>query len=288
MALSEKEGVLNVTKPSKNQFFTRIEQALELNIEVIKQSLPNYVDSSREDAELVQAQAGQPYQLDIGSEQIDARLSLGDFVRFKQKTINELQSNYSSHRQLGENLLKDAANQGGAWQFASEDEALLGTVAHTWLQMMGVEQLAGWDEKRLLQGELLMRHQLMSAGYSEDKLEAAISELLQLLLNSLNNTQLRDILMNPQAQHEWPLHDVDGKLLIMDLVVPHEDYWHVIDFKSSRRWQDESIEDYFLRMRKEYLPQLKSYCAYLQAIDGRAAKASLFLMEEGLFVEVIS
>lgn len=288
MALSEKEGVLNVTKPSKNQFFTRIEQALELNIEVIKQSLPNYVDSSREDAELVQAQAGQPYQLDIGSEQIDARLSLGDFVRFKQKTINELQSNYSSHRQLGENLLKDAANQGGAWQFASEDEALLGTVAHTWLQMMGVEQLAGWDEKRLLQGEPLMRHQLMSAGYSEDKLEAAISELLQLLLNSLNNTQLRDILMNPHAQHEWPLHDVDGKLLIMDLVVPHEDCWHVIDFKSSRRWQDECIEDYFLRMRKEYLPQLQNYCAYLQAIDGRVAKASLFLMEEGLFVEVVS
>lgn len=292
MALSEKEGVLDVTKPSKNQFFTRIEQALELNIQVIKQSLPNYVDPNEEDVKAAQSQmiqsTGQPYQLGIGSEQIDVTLSLGDFVRFKQKTIEHLQGAYDSHRELGQKLLNDAGNQPGAWQFSSEDEAILGTVAHSWLQMMGVEQLSGWDEKRLLQGEALMRHQLMSAGYSEDKLGVAMSELQQLLLNSLNHPQLRILLMNPQAQHEWPLHDVNGKLLIMDLVLPHDDYWHVIDFKSSRRWQDESAEDYLARMRKEYSPQLQSYCAYLQAIDGKAAKASLFLMEEGLFVEVIS
>src|SRR5699024_4398776 len=172
------------------------------------------------------------YQLDIGAEHIDATLSLGDFVRFKQKTIEELQNGYRSYRQLGENLMKEAGNEEGTWQFASEDEALLGTVAHTWLQMMGADQLAGWDKQRLLQGEPLMRHQLMSAGYSEDRLEEAMRELLLLLANSLSNPQLREYLIEPLAQHEWPLHDVDGKLLIMDLVIPHEDYWHVIDFKS--------------------------------------------------------
>ena len=288
MGLSEKDGVLNVTKPSKNQFFTRIEQALVLDIEVIKQSLPNYVDSHNQEAESTQGPFEQPYQLDIGAEHIDATLSLGDFVRFKQKTIEELQNGYRSYRQLGENLMKEAGNEEGTWQFASEDEALLGTVAHTWLQMMGADQLAGWDKQRLLQGEPLMRHQLMSAGYSEDRLEEAMRELLLLLANSLSNPQLREYLIDPLAQHEWPLHDVDGKLLIMDLVIPHEDYWHVIDFKSSRRRHDEHVEDYLLRMRQEHRPQLQSYCAYLRAIDGKAVKASLFLMEEGLFVEVIS
>jgi hypothetical protein len=41
-------------------------------------------------------------------------------------------------------------------------------------------------------------------------------------------------------------------------------------------------------MIREYLPQLEAYCAYLQDIDGKKAKASLFLIEEGSFVEVIS
>lgn len=288
MALSEKEGVLEVRKPSKNQFFSKIEQTLELNIEVIKQSLPNYVDPHSEETKSSHAQEELPYQLDIGSEQIDATLSLGDFVRFRQKTIEQLQANYGSHRELAQKLLTDADNPIGAWQFSDEDEAILGTVAHSWLQMMGVDQLIGWDEQRLLLGEPLMRHQLISAGYSEDSLGAALSELQQQLLNSLHNPELRVVLINPKAHHEWPLHDMDGKLLIMDLVVPYEDHWHVIDFKSSRRWQDESAEDYQVRMRQEYLPQLRNYCAYLQAIDGRSAKASLFLMEEGIFVEVIS
>ena len=288
MGLSEKEGVLEVRKPSKNQFFAKIQQALELNIDVIKQSLPNYVDSHNEGAESSHAQEGQPYQMEIGSEQVNATLSLGDFVRFKQKTIEQLQADYGSHRELAQKLLAEAGNPSGAWQFSDEDEAILGTVAHSWLQMMGVDQLVGWDGQRLLQGEPLMRHQLISAGYSEDSLETALAELQQQLLNSLNNPELRAVLINPQAHHEWPLHDMDGKLLIMDLVVPYEDYWHVIDFKSSRRWQEESIEDYQIRMRREYLPQLRSYCGYLQAIDGKAAKASLFLMEEGVFVEVIS
>ena len=209
-------------------------------------------------------------------------------MRFRQKTIEQLQANYGSHRELAQKLLTDADNPIGAWQFSDEDEAILGTVAHSWLQMMGVDQLIGWDEQRLLLGEPLMRHQLISAGYSEDSLGTALAELQQQLLNSLHNPELRVVLINPKAHHEWPLHDMDGKLLIMDLVVPYEDHWHVIDFKSSRRWQDESAEDYQVRMRQEYLPQLRNYCAYLQAIDGRSAKASLFLMEEGIFVEVIS
>src|SRR5699024_873606 len=128
-----------------------IEQALVLDIEVIKQSLPNYVDSHNQEAESTQGPFEQPYQLDIGAEHIDATLSLGDIVRFKQKTIEELQNGYRSYRQLGENLMKEAGNEEGTWQFASEDEALLGTVAHTWLQMMGADQLAGWDKQRLLQ-----------------------------------------------------------------------------------------------------------------------------------------
>lgn len=288
MALTEKEGVLNVTKPSKNQFYKRIEQALELNIEVIKESLINYVEANSEETEASQSLTEQSYQLDIGTEQMEVTLALGDFVRFKQKTIEQLQSNYESHRQLSQHLTNEAAKQGGNWQFSSEDEAILGTVAHTWLQMMGLEQLVGWNEKRLLQGESLMRHQLMNAGFNEDKVESAVVELLELLRNSLNNTELCAILKNPQAQHEWPLHDVDGKLLIMDLVVPHEDFWHVIDFKSSRRWHDETQAQYFDRMRKQYHPQLQNYCAYLEAIDSRKAKASLFLMEEGILVEVIS
>ena len=288
MALSEKEGVLDVRKPSKNQFFERIQQALELNIELIKPSLPNYLAANADSPESKVEQGVPQLLAEVGSERVDVAPSLGDFVRFKQQTIEQLQGDYGLHRQLSQQLNKEAVNQGGAWQFASEDDAILGTVAHTWLQMMGADQLLAWDEKRLAQGEPLMRYQLMSAGYSEDKLATAIAELQQLLINSLNHAELRRILMNPQVHHEWPLYDVGGKLLIMDLVVPHEDYWHVIDFKSSRHWQDESHEEYISRMEKEFLPQLQSYCAYLQAIDGKRAKASLFLMEKGLFVEVIS
>jgi ATP-dependent exoDNAse (exonuclease V) beta subunit len=128
----------------------------------------------------------------------------------------------------------------------------------------------------------------MSAGYNEEGLNDAVKRLQQLLIKCLQHEELRALLMNPQVQHEWPLYDVDGKLLIMDLVVPHDDHWEVVDYKSSRRREGESIEDFKQRMIREYLPQLEAYCAYLQDIDGKKAKASLFLIEEGSFVEVIS
>ena len=132
-----------------------------------------------------------------------------------------------------------------------------------------------------------MRYQLLSAGYSEAGIEQALVRLQQLLLKTLNHEELKAIFANPQVQFEWPLHDVNGKLLVMDLVVPHDNYWQVIDYKSSQRRPDESLEAFKARMCREYRPQLQSYCNYLQAIDGKAAKASLFLIEEGVLLEVI-
>lgn len=289
MALTEKEGELQLTKPREAQFFSRIQQSLELNIEQIKAALPHYVSAHAVEVEREQEVAQQRHQTSgsISGQLVNAT-EQGSFLRFKQKTIAHLQANYLPHRQLSQKLNEAAAAQAGGWEFGSEDEAILGTVAHTWLQMMGSEQLLGWDAERLSEGAHLMRYQLLSGGYPEDGLDDAIFQLQQLLLNSMNHEKLSEILMNPQVQHEWPLHDVNGKLMIMDLVVPHEDYWEVIDFKSSRRREDEQVVDFVMRMSKEYLPQLQSYCAYLQALDGKPAKASLFLMEEGLMVEVMT
>lgn len=295
MGLNEKDGVLSVNKPTQSQFFKRIEQALELNIEVIKDSLPEYMAAqaanNEEDTtvQTVQAQIAQTAQKGARFDKSEeAEVSpAGNLVRFKDTTIAQLEAHYAPHRRLSEQLSKEAAAQSGVWQFISDDEAILGTVAHTWLQMMGLDRLLGWDEERLSQGESLMRYQLMSAGYNEEGLDDAVAKLQQLLLKTLNHDDLRAILMKPQVQHEWPLYDVNGKLLVMDLVIPYESHWQVIDYKSSQRRDDESLDEFKRRMTKEYLPQLQSYCAYLQAIDGKAAKASLFLIEEGVFVEVI-
>ncbi|MDO5667543.1 MAG: UvrD-helicase domain-containing protein [Alcaligenaceae bacterium] len=295
MALDNKDGVLSVRKPSKNQFFARIEQALELNIEVIKESLPEYMAAqatdNTDDAAAQTLEAAISLAASEGSEQTESPSTkttpVGDLLRFKASTIAQLETQYAPHRQLSEQLSKEAAIQSGVWQFISDDEAILGTVAHSWLQMMGLDQLEGWDDERLYQGESLMRYQLMSAGYNEERVDAAVLRLKNLLLKTLHHDDLRAILLNPQVQHEWPLYDLDGKLLIMDLVIPHEDYWEVIDYKSSSRREGEGLEEFKLRVKTQYLPQLRSYCAYLQAIDGKAAKASLFLIEEGVFVEVI-
>lgn len=295
MALDEKDGVLSVRNPSKQQFFARIEQALELNIEVIKASLPAYLaaQAGHNPEDLgepsTQTETGQTQQKTArqGRATVAGTSQARDFVRFTDQTMKQLAAYYAPHRQLSEQLHREAAVQSATWQFLSKDEAILGTVAHAWLQMMGLDQLAGWNDKRLQQGEPLMRYQLISAGYSEESIDNGIVRLQQLLLNSLHHEDLRGILTNPQVQHEWPLYDLDGKLLIMDLVIPHADHWQVLDYKSSSRREGEGLEEFKLRMKEEYRPQLQSYCAYLEAIDGKAAKASLFLIEEGVFVEVI-
>lgn len=293
MPLSEKDGQLRVMTPSKNKFYSHIKQALELDIEVIKASLPGYVAADVQAQDPASAFDKQAERLvDLPEVSHDAALPgqapIGKLVRFTDDTVAQLEQQYAPHRQLSEQLAGDAEAQSGAWQFISDQEAILGTVAHSWLQMMGVDRLQAWDEKRLQQGESLMRYQLLSAGYSEEGIEEAVAKLRQLLLNTLHHEELSAILANPQVQYEWPLYDVNGKLLVMDLVIPYDTHWHMIDYKSSQRREDESLDEFKARMSREYLPQLKSYCAYLEAIDGKAAKASLFLIEEGILVEVIS
>ena len=280
LALKEEKTGLEVVEPSKREFLSCIKQALEYDTEVIKQALPEYQKHMAGDV----AVEMEPIQVEVA----EVAAQPNDFVRFKQATIDQLKDHYAQHRQIGLQLSKDAATQAGTWEFLDEDDAILGTVTHRWLQMMGLDRLKRWDEERLNQGQSLMRYQLMSAGYNEEGLDDAVKRLQQLLIKCLQHEELRTLLMNPQVQHEWPLYDVDGKLLIMDLVVPHDDHWEVVDYKSSRRREGESIEDFKQRMIREYLPQLEAYCAYLQDIDGKKAKASLFLIEEGSFVEVIS
>ena len=286
MPLNEKNGELEVKSPSKNQFYHHIKQALPFNIEEIKATLKDYLAAqAAEQNETAGALIGTAKlsQQTASSEPIE----VADFVRFSEQTISQLAQHYAPHRQLGEQLAHAASTQSGTWQFISDQEAILGTVAHAWLQMMALDRAQRWDEQRLQQGVSLMRYQLLSAGYSEAGIEQALVRVQQLLLKTLNHEELKAIFANPQVQFEWPLYDVNGKLLVMDLVVPHDNYWQVIDYKSSQRRPDESLEAFKARMCREYRPQLQSYCNYLQAIDGKAAKASLFLIEEGVLLEVI-
>lgn len=275
IALKENDGKLEVSAPSGAQFLSHIKQTVNTDVEQIKELLAlgdELFASTQDDAA-------------VGIEQQNQG---ADFIRFSQATIEHLQDQVNAHCEIDQHLKREAARQGGVWRFISEDDAILGTVAHSWLQMMGIDQLQGWDEQRIHKGEGLMRYQLLSAGYREDKLDEAIPKLQQLLINSLGHPELSAMLQNPKVHHEWPLHDVDGKLLIMDMVVPYEDHWHVIDFKSSRRLPEESKDDFIARVSGDYRAQLQGYSNYLQALDGKAVKASLFLMEEGELVEVIS
>jgi len=96
----------------------------------------------------------------------------------------------------------------------------------------------------------------------------------------------RWLLTQPHRKVEWALLDARQTVSVMDLAIEREDSWLVVDYKTARPAEEESVAAFESRMLHRYRGQLQRYMVQLQAFDGKPAKAALYFPRDDLWVPV--
>lgn len=182
--------------------------------------------------------------------------------------------------------LQTASSSYQSWQWSLDTthEKAIGTVAHDWLEKLGREGLDPWPVERLQQSRTVMRRQLLRAGVPSTYLDEAAQSLFEAIIATVQTERGRWLLGVSRAYREWSLLDVSGRVSIIDLAISQEDHWLVVDYKTGRPAEHESLDDFKARMLDRYAPQLQRYCEQVQALDGRPAQAALYFPRADLWL----
>ncbi|MGG5141665.1 UvrD-helicase domain-containing protein [Alcaligenes ammonioxydans] len=182
--------------------------------------------------------------------------------------------------------LQTASSSYQSWQWSLDTThgKAIGTVAHDWLEKLGREGLDPWPVERLQQSRTVMRRQLLRAGVPSTYLDEAAQSLFEAIIATVQTERGRWLLGVSRAYREWSLLDVSGRVSIIDLAISQEDHWLVVDYKTGRPAEHESLDDFKARMLDRYAPQLQRYCEQVQALDGRPAQAALYFPRADLWL----
>jgi ATP-dependent exoDNAse (exonuclease V) beta subunit len=171
------------------------------------------------------------------------------------------------------------------WTPEISGERWVGTVVHAWLAaavMKGV--LPSWTVITLEPRRKTIARQLGLSGMPVAMRQTATQEVIDILLAMLQHEKGRWLLSQPHARAEWALVDDEASVSVLDWAILNDDGWLVVDYKTSRKGADESIEAFSERMMSRYKDQLERYCRYLQAIDGRLARAALYFPKDDIWL----
>jgi len=184
------------------------------------------------------------------------------------------------------------SNAAPNWQWQNlhqQDDALIGTVAHAWLERLGRDGRDAWPESRLRASLPVIARQLSRAGMAHKQLPSASQTVLDTLLATLKSERGRWLLHASkagQAWQEWSLLDAEGRVSIIDLAISDEAGWLVVDYKTGVPHADESVEHFSQRMRQRHSEQIAHYCAQVTALDGRPARGALYFPRADLWLPV--
>ncbi|MCB5363258.1 UvrD-helicase domain-containing protein [Pusillimonas sp. CC-YST705] len=174
-----------------------------------------------------------------------------------------------------------------SWQWqadAQQDEAVVGTVAHAWLERIGRDGLEAWPRERLADSLGLMVRQLSRAGVAGERAQAAAQIVLDTLFATLASERGRWLLRVAQASREWSLLDASGRVSVIDLAISDERGWLVVDYKTGVPRENEGPAQFEQRMRQRHGEQLLRYCAQVSALDGRSARGALYFPRADIWV----
>jgi ATP-dependent exoDNAse (exonuclease V) beta subunit len=179
------------------------------------------------------------------------------------------------------------ARSGTPWQWRSDpgDESTIGTVAHAWLERIGKDGPDAWSPERVDACLPIFRRQLSRAGLAEAGLDRAAQVLRETLSATLASQKGQWLLRVAQAQREWSLLDVSGRVSVIDLAISQEQDWLVVDYKTGVPRSGETPDAFSQRMRERYQEQIERYCAHVSALDGRPARGALYFPRVDVWVE---
>ncbi|MEO9122507.1 MAG: 3'-5' exonuclease, partial [Burkholderiaceae bacterium] len=171
------------------------------------------------------------------------------------------------------------------WRPQSGDEALIGTVAHAWLERIGKEGADHWPPERIIESVPLLKKQLSRAGVASAALSDATRIVQETLLATLASSKGQWLLSVARAHREWSLLDLSGRVSIIDLAISQESGWLVVDYKTGAPAAGEDRESFIAHMRVRYQEQIARYCAHVSALDGRAARGALYFPRADIWIE---
>lgn len=165
------------------------------------------------------------------------------------------------------------------FQWVGETLRRVGTVAHSFLQQIGREGLAGWNESTLSSRQPAIRAALLAAGVSPVSLEGAVAKVTQALKNTIADPQGRWILdAHDQARSELEISGVvDGevrKLKIDRTFVAHGERW-IIDYKLADI-EGGSRERFLADQTEKYRKELELYRSVMSSFDPRPIRCALY------------
>lgn len=171
------------------------------------------------------------------------------------------------------------------WREETGAEAIVGTVAHAWLERIGKEGADAWSPERIASSLPVFRRQLARAGLPEAALDTAAHTLRDTLAATVGSDRGQWLLRVARAHREWSLLDISGRVSVIDLAVSQETDWLVVDYKTGVPGQGESSEHFAGRMRERYRDQIERYCACVSALDGRPARGALYFPRADIWVD---
>jgi ATP-dependent exoDNAse (exonuclease V) beta subunit len=171
------------------------------------------------------------------------------------------------------------------WRPQSGDEALIGTVAHAWLERMGKEGADHWPPERVAENVPLISKQLSRAGVAGAAISDATRIVQETLQATLASSRGQWLLSVARAHREWSLLDLSGRVSIIDLAISQESGWLVVDYKTGAPAAHEDRDSFIAHMRTRYQEQIARYCAHVSALDGRAATGALYFPRADIWIE---
>ncbi|ROT45954.1 exodeoxyribonuclease V subunit beta [Pusillimonas sp. NJUB218] len=181
--------------------------------------------------------------------------------------------------------LSSDAGRPWEWSQALNEDALVGTVAHAWLERLGKAGADTWTVEGVRAQEPVVRRQLSRAGVPGDRLDATAAAVCETLEATLSSARGRWLLGLAKAYREWSLLDVSGRVSVIDLAVSDEQGWLVVDYKTGRPQDGESADQFADRMRVRYAEQMARYRAQVSALDGRPARSALYFPRADIWID---
>lgn len=272
--------VLEKDKVNKRSMLARLERAIETEA-LFPTALVEQAGAS-----FAQTPVQEALSLAIASEEADQTVAQttpwafdnSTIKRYTPETVQQLMANSQSST----SLLKEV----GVWAFQSKEETALGTITHAWLEQLGRDKLQHWNVERIQQSQPLIQRQLRQLGVTAEHLEELSQRVVTLLQAVLEDENGRWLLSHPGSHQEWQLFNEDNQLRIMDCVISGEQGWLVVDYKTDRRREEESEQDFRLRLQEAYAEQLSEYATYLQTMDGRQVRTVIYALDGCQWIEL--
>lgn len=178
-------------------------------------------------------------------------------------------------------------HQASPWHWRSDavPEAVIGTVAHAWLERIGTEGVDSWPVTRIAECMPVFRRQLSRAGLAGTEIDGAAQVLGETLHATLDSPRGKWLLWAARAHREWALLDISGRVSVIDLAISQDQDWLVVDYKTGVPREGEPVDAFAARMRERYREQIERYCGHVSALDGRPARGALYFPRADVWVE---